>query len=271
MEFITGHFLGTLVNFAGVLVAGILGTLLKRGIPKRFSDIIMAAMAVCVMYVGIDGMLADAPPVAEGSFLSAGLVKILVMIISMAVGTVIGELIDIDKQLNRLANALGGIFKRITARKSGDGEGEAVAPESGVDTGARFAEGFVGCSLLFCVGAMAVNGAILDAQGDPSTLFAKTVIDMITCFVMSSTLGIGCAFSAFAVLIYQGIFNIVGLLLAEFVAASTIAYMSAVGSLIIILIGTNVLGITKVKTANMVPAMFVAIGVEPLLKLIFGA
>lgn len=262
MEFIANHFLGTLVNFICVLFAGVLGALLKRGVPKRFSDIIMSAMAVCVIYIGVDGVLAEAPQVNGGSFLNAGLMKVLVMIISMAVGTIVGELIDLDKQLNRLGELLGSSFKKMLSRKGGGADEGA---------GARFAEGFVGCSLLFCVGAMAINGAILDAQGQPGILLAKTVIDSIVCFVMASTLGIGCAFSAFSVLIYQGVFNIIGLLLVEFVSAATISYMSAVGSLIIILLGLNVLGVTKVKTANMVPSMFVAIGAEALLRLIFGA
>ena len=268
MQFIFDHFLGTLVNFVVVLIAGSLGTLVKRGIPKRFSDIIMSAMAVCVIYIGIDGVLSENSTVPEGSFLSAGLYKVLLLIISMAIGTAIGELIDIDKRLGSLANALGRLFKRVAA-KAGKKNGKVSV--DGEDAGARFAEGFVACSLLFCVGAMAVNGAILDAQGEPGTLLAKTVIDAISCFVMASSLGIGCAFSAFTVLVYQGIFNVVDLVLAEVAMASTISYMSAVGSLIIILIGTNVLGATKVKTANMVPAMFVAIGVEALFNLIFVA
>lgn len=290
MEFLLNHFLGTIVNFIGVIIAGVLGTLLKRGVPKRFTDIIMYSMAICVIYVGIDGILAEAPAVPEGSFLSAGLVKILIMISSMAIGCVLGELIDIDKQLTRLALALGNLFKRIIGamsgkrKKSAVGEGgeEAAADASvtevrdsdnvgaDVDVAEKFANGFVSCSLLFCVGAMAVNGAILDAQGDPSTLLAKTVIDMIVCFVMASTLGIGCAFSSLTVLVYQGTFNVVGLLLAEIVSASTISYMSIVGSLIIIFIGTNILGITKIKTANMVPAMFVAIAMEALMGLFLG-
>ena len=149
MEFIANHFLGTLVNFICVLFAGVLGALLKRGVPKRFSDIIMSAMAVCVIYIGVDGVLAEAPQVNEGSFLNAGLMKVLVMIISMAVGTIIGELIDLDKQLGRLGELLGSSFKKMLSRK-GEGADEGA--------GARFAEGFVGCSLLFCVGAMAING-----------------------------------------------------------------------------------------------------------------
>ncbi len=272
MTFLFEHFLGTITNFVVVLIAGILGALVKRGIPKRFTDIIMAAMAICVIYIGIDGILAPAPAVGDGNFLGAGLFKVLVMILSMAIGTVIGELIDLDKQMNRLGSFLGGIFKRVTAKGKSTTEGEALKLEGEAkDVGARFAEGFVGCSLLFCVGAMAVNGAILDAQGEPAMLLAKTVIDAISCFIMATTLGIGCAFSAFSVLIYQGIFNVVGLVLATLLSEATIAYMSVTGSLIIILIGTNLMGVTKIKTANMVPAMFAAIGVEALLKLFFGA
>lgn len=270
MQFITEHFLGTLVNFAVVLVAGIVGTLVKKGIPKRISDIIMSAMAICVIYIGIDGIMGAAPEVAEGSFLNAGLFKVLVMILSMAIGTLIGELIDIDKQLTRLGAIFGNIFKNVGRKRQTDAESLPDLSGEG-DVGATFAGGFVSCSLLFCVGAMSVNGAILDAQGEPGILLAKSVIDGISCFIMSSSMGIGCAFSAFFVLIYQGIFNFVGLALASIVAEATIAYMSFVGSLIIILIGTNVLGVTKVKTANMVPSMFIAIGIEALLRLVFGA
>ena len=264
MSFIFDHFLGTIVNFFVVLIAGILGTLVKKGIPKRFTDIVMSAMAICVIYIGIDGILGKAPAVNEESLLDAGLFKVLVMILSMAIGTIIGELIDIDKWLNRLGDFFGGCFRKLDSAAHG-------GQETNSSVGAKFAEGFVSCSLLFCVGAMAINGAILDATGEPGVLFAKSIIDGIVCFLMATTLGIGCAFSAFMVLTYQGIFNIVGILLSATLMPETISYMSFTGSLIIILVGTNVLGMTKVKTANMVPAMFAAIGVEALLKLIFGA
>lgn len=262
MTFITEHFLGTIVNFIVVFVAGFLGTLVKKGVPKRITDIVMSAMAICVIYIGIDGIIGEAPAVNEDSFLNAGLFKVLVMILSMAIGTIIGELIDIDKWLNKLGEVLGNGFKRLSGAEDGEG---------GKSAGAKFAEGFVSCSLLFCVGAMAINGAILDATGEPGVLLAKSIIDGIVCFLMATTLGIGCAFSAFLVLVYQGIFNVVGILLSQSLSPDTISYMSFTGSLIIILVGTNVLGMTKVKTANMVPAMFVAIGVEALLRLIFGA
>jgi uncharacterized membrane protein YqgA involved in biofilm formation len=249
-------FLGTIVNFFAVLVFGTLGTFLKRGIPKRISDAVISGMAICVIYIGIDGILEAAPPVPEGSFFSAGLVKVLIMILSMGIGTLIGELVDFDKLLGRLGNTLEMKMDGILNK---DGED---APRG------NFSRGFVSCSMLFCVGAMAVNGAIQDALGDPTLLLAKTVIDSITCFVMASTLGIGCAFSAFFLLIYQGGIGLLGFFLSSFIPASTITYMSVTGSLIIILIGTNVLGVTKVKTANMVPAMFMPLLLAPLFKLI---
>ena len=244
-------FLGTIVNFFVVLVCGLLGTLIKKGVPKRISDAIVSAMAVCVIYIGIDGVLESAPAVPAKSFLSAGLVKVLVMIISMALGCLAGELIDIDKWVNKLGESLEKRFVK-------DGE-------SG-----KFAKGFVSCSLLFCVGAMTVNGAFEDAMGKPDILLAKSVIDGIMCFVMASTLGIGCAVSAFFVLAYQGILTLVGMFLSGALPEYSISYMSMTGSLIIILIGTNMLGATKVKTANMIPAIFLPALVAPLIFLIIS-
>ena len=249
-------FIGTLVNFVSVLVFGLLGAFVKKGIPKHISEAVMSGMAICVIYIGIDGALESAPEVPEGSLLSAPLMKILIMIISLGIGTLIGELIDFDRLVNKLGDKLesklGGLIKRGSASEKGD-----------------FSKGFVTCSMLFCVGAMAVNGAILDALGNPTVLLAKTVIDSIACFILATTFGIGCAFSSFLVLIYQGSISVAAYFLASFIPEATISYMSVTGSLIIILIGTNVLGVTKVKTANMVPAMFIPIGLAPLFRLIF--
>ena len=242
-------FLGTIVNFLAVLVCGLLGMLVKKGVPKRISDALSCAMAICVIYIGIDGVLEQAPAVEEGGFLSDGLIKVLVMVISMGLGTLIGELIDIDKWVNRLGDTLE---KKLVK----DGEK------------GKFAKGFVSCSLLFCVGAMTVNGAFQDALGKSDILLAKSVIDGIMCFVMASTLGIGCAASSVFVLVYQGILTLVGMFIAGLLSPEIISYMSVTGSLIIILIGTNMLGATKVKTANMTPAIFLPALVWPLLSLL---
>ncbi len=247
-------FLGTIANFSAVLIFGLLGALLKKGIPQRVSDAIISGMAICVIYIGMDGALsstAQAP--SENSFFSPGVAKTLIMIISVAIGTLIGELIDFDKLINRLG---GTVEKKINARLP-----------AGSKT--SFSKGFVSASMLFCVGAMAVNGALQDGIGNPDILLAKTVIDSIVCFLMATTLGIGCAFSSFLLLLYQGAIAVGGFFLASFIPAATIAYMSATGSLIIVLVGTNLLGITHVKTANMVPAMFVPLALAPLFELLF--
>ena len=248
-------FLGTIINFFAVLIFGTLGALIKKGVPRRISDAIMAGLGVCVLYIGIDGILEKAPEVSEGAFLSAALIKVLIMIISMAVGTFLGELIDFDKQINKLGDLLEKKLGSLLSRGNSKG---------------NFAKGFVSCSLLFCVGAMAVNGALADAFGDPDILLAKTVIDSIAVFVMATNLGIGCAASAFFVLVYQGAISLFGLFIASAVSATTLSYMSAVGSLIIVLVGTNTIGITKIKTANMVPAMFLPIALAPIFDSIFG-
>ena len=242
-------FLGTIVNFFAVLVCGLLGTLIKKGVPKRINDALMSAMAICVIYIGIDGVLEEPPSVSEDSLLSAGLVKVLVMIISMALGTLIGELIDLEGLVERLGKFIEG---RLGAGSEGS-----------------FARGFVNCSLLFCVGAMAINGSIEGAQGNHEILLAKSVIDGIACFIMATTLGVGCAFSSFFVLFYQGGIGILALLLLSTISPAAVSYMTATGSLIIILVGTNVLGITRVRTANMVPAMLVSLGVSALISLVF--
>jgi uncharacterized membrane protein YqgA involved in biofilm formation len=241
-------FLGTIVNFFVVLVMGTLGSFMKRGVDKRVVDAMVCAMGICVVFIGIDGALESAPAVSEGAFFSAGLVKVLVMIISLGLGTLIGELVDFDKRVNALGDILAKRFSH--------------GGESG-----SFSEGFAQCSILFCVGAMAVNGAFADALGKPDILLAKSVIDGIICFMMSTTLGIGCAFSAFPVLAYQGALTGLGYFLTDALPASTVTYMSVTGSLIILLIGTNLLGVTKVKTANMIPAIFLPIAVAPLILL----
>lgn len=251
MGFLTDHFLGTMVNFAVVLVMGILGSLIRIGLSKRITDTVMAAIGACVVYMGISGALETAPAVSEDCLLSADLFKILVMILSMAFGAFIGEVINIDKWINKLGDFLGS---RIGEK----------------DKNENFAKGFVSCSLLFCVGAMTVNGAIADVQGDPSILIAKAVIDGIAVFLMASTMGFGCAFSAFFVLIYQGLISIAAFALVGVLSTATLTYMAVTGSLVIMFVGTNVIGITRVRTANLIPALFLPIAFEALLKWILG-
>ena len=244
-------FLGTIVNFAAVLIAGILGVLIKRGVPERFSDTIMKGMGIVVVYIGISGALESAPVYESASFLSDDLRKILIMILSLAIGSAIGELCNIEGGLERLGNF---VEKKFSKGESKQGD---------------IARGFVTCSLLFCVGAMAVTGSIADATGNPDIILAKTVIDAITCFTMATTMGIGCALSAFVVLLYQGTITTLAFFMADLLTGPTLSYMSMTGSLIIVLVGLNVMGATKVRTANMVPAIFIPLLLEPLFAWMF--
>ena len=243
-------FLGTIINFVVVLIAGTLGALLKCGIPDRLEKAIMGAMGACVVVIGLEGALEAPPEVSPDSMLSAGLVKMLIIIISMGLGTLIGTIIDIDKWLTRFGDFLEKKLGKLS-------------------TGGGFSRGFVSCTMLFCVGAMAVNGAIADAMGEPDILIAKTVIDAFACFMMATSLGIGCAFSAFGVLIYQGLITLGGLFLFSAVPEATMSYVSITGSVVVMLVGTNVLGATQVKTANMIPAIFLPFALAPLAELIF--
>jgi uncharacterized membrane protein YqgA involved in biofilm formation len=189
-------------------------------------------------------------------FGDAGLTKFVIIILSLAAGSAIGALIDIDKWVNRLGSALE---KKFVKR---DEEG----------SGGSFAEGFISCTIMTCVGAMAVYGSILDAAGQPSTLIAKSVIDAIACFVMAASLGIGCALSAVPMLIYQGIITALTLVMQNALAGTAvfdacIYYLSSVGNLILVIIGLNFLGATNVKTANMTPAVFIPFILVPILNL----
>ena len=164
-------FLGTIVNFFVVLICGLVGLQIKKGIPVRVGEILKQAMSICVIYIGVSGMLEQAPHVGS-KLLSDELVKVLIMVISMGLGSIIGEVINIDKWVNKLGNNLEERFVK-------DGEKD------------KFAEGFIYCSMLFCIGAMTINGDFADAQGNPDILIAKSVIDGLVCLSVASTLGVG--------------------------------------------------------------------------------
>lgn len=223
--------LGTLVNVGAILVGGFLGLLFRKGLPQRISDTLMKGLGLCVFLVGISGML-------EGK-------NALIAILSIAVGALLGELLDLDRHLNRL----GAFLQRKLSPHSKAGPG---APAEN-----RFAEGFVSASLLFCVGAMAVVGALDSGlTGNHETLFAKSLIDGLTAMIFASSLGAGVLLSALPVLLYQGAITLLAGLLSPVLTATIVAEMTCVGSLLIVAIALNMLGITKLKVMNYLPAIF---------------
>ncbi|QLY79383.1 DUF554 domain-containing protein [Clostridium intestinale] len=219
--------LGTIVNFFTIFVGGIIGVLLKGGLPERFTDTIMSGIALCVIYIGISGTL-------KGE-------NMLLIVISIAIGSLLGEFINIDEKLILLGNFIENKAKNFSKDTS-------------------ISLGFVTASLLFCVGAMAVVGSLESGLlGKYDILFTKSILDGVTALILSSTLGIGVILSAFSVLVYQGLITLAASLLQNILTTPIVNEMSAVGSLLIIGIGLNMLGITKIKVANMLPAIFIPI------------
>lgn len=215
---------GTLINVAAVLLGCFVGLLLGKLIPEQLGDAIQKGIALCVLYIGIEGML-------DGT-------NALITILSMVLGVIVGELLHLDDKIHALGNWAEHRFA-----KSG---------QKG-----RFAEGFVSASLLFCVGAMAIVGSLESGLlSDHSTLYAKSMLDAVSSVVYSSTMGVGVALSAVVVLLYQGLITLCAAFAEPYLTDFVIAEMKCVGSLLIIAIGLNMLGITKIKLMNYVPAIF---------------
>lgn len=219
--------LGTIVNVAAIVVGGAVGLLLKKGLPERLSATVMGGVGLAVIYIGVGGAL-------KGQ-------NTLVAVLSIVVGAALGSWLDLDRGLNRLGDRAQAAF----AKNGGDN---------------RFAEGFVSASLLFCVGAMAVVGSLQSGlSGDHGTLFAKSLLDGVSSMVFASTLGAGVLLSAVAVLVYQGAITLLAQIVAPVLSDAVVAEMTCVGSLLIIGIGLNMLGVTKLKLANYLPAIFLPI------------
>ena len=219
--------IGTLINSLTIIIGSIIGLFVKGKINEKISDTIMSVLALCVIYIGVSGAL-------KGE-------NTIVMIISIALGGLIGESIDIDSKLENLGNKIEKMVNK---------NGSTVS----------IAEGFVTSTLLFCVGAMAIVGALESGlNNNYSTLLAKSILDGISSIIFSSTLGIGVILSSVSVLLYQGSITLAAGMLSNMLNDVAITNITAVGSLLIIGLGLNILGISKIKVSNLLPAMLFAI------------
>lgn len=217
--------LGTVVNAIAVIVGGIAGFLLKKGIPERYKEAIMQAVGLSVLVIGLLGALKTD--------------NILLMVFSMVIGVIIGEAAKIEDKLGNLGKRLEDKF--------GDKEGGIV-------------KGFVTGSLIYCIGAMAVMGALESGlTGRHEILFTKSLLDGITAIVFASTLGIGVAFSSIVVFIYQGLITVMAAFIKPFLTECVIREMSAVGGLLIMAISFNIMEIKKIRVGNMLPAIFIPV------------
>jgi uncharacterized membrane protein YqgA involved in biofilm formation len=216
---------GTLVNAAAVITGAAVGLLLKRGMPERYQQTIMQGLGLAVGIIGL-----------QMAFKTQ---NILIVILSIVVGAVLGEALNIDAWLNKLGNWL--------TAKLGNQYGNV-------------GEGFVTASLVYCIGAMAVVGSIQDGlTGDASTLYAKSMLDGISAIVFASTLGIGVALSSISVLIYQGSITALAGAFSTLLTGSIITELTAVGGVLIIGISLLMLEVKKIKVANLLPAIPAAV------------
>lgn len=219
--------IGVIANTITVLIGSLCGLLLSRGIPEKVSDTVMRAIGLCTLYIGISGAL-------EGE-------NTLVLILSMAIGTMIGVWLDIDKHFTQAVEKIETKFRR------GDGK-------------VSLAEGFISASLLFCVGAMTIVGSLqAGLTGDNRMLFTKSILDLISSFLFASTLGIGVVASAGFVFVFQGAIVLAATWLAPLLSDAVIAEMTCAGSLLIVALGLNLIGVTKLKILNYLPAVFLPI------------
>ena len=220
--------LGTIVNSLTVILGCTIGLIVKNRLTTKISDTIMSGLALCTIYIGISGAL------------NGG--NTLIIVISIAIGGIIGEIIDIDNWLNNLGYYIERKFKR---NKEDD---------------VSIAEGFISSSLLFCVGAMTIVGALESGlRGNHELLFTKSILDGISAIIFTSSLGIGVIFSSITVFIYQGSITIGAGLLAGILSTEVITNMSSVGGVIILGLGLNMIGVTKIKIANLLPSIFLPI------------
>ena len=219
--------IGALINAAAILLGGGIGLLFKGKISNKLSESITRAMGLCICIIGVSGAL-------EGD--------LMLLVVSLMLGTLTGEFLDIDGKLNTL-----GLFlqKKLTRE----------------DSHSRFAEGFVTATLLFCVGAMAVVGSIESGlRNDYSIIVTKSIIDGGVAMVFASYLGLGVLFSAFAVLLYQGIIEFFAGYLQGVLTLSLITQISAAGGVMILAIGFNMALGAKIKVANLLPGLIFVVG-----------
>lgn len=215
--------LGTIINALAIIAGSLLGLLFKKGIPEGYKQTVMQAISLAVILIGLKSALQSS--------------ELLIVIISLALGSIIGEFAGIEDKLERLGQWLESRF----------------SSESG-----SISKGFVTASLVYCVGSMAIVGSFESGlTGNHQTLFAKSALDGISSIIFASSLGFGVLLSSIPVFLYQGALTLTAGLLKPFLIPAVVAQMSATGGLLIAAIGINLLGVIKIRVGNMLPAIFI--------------
>lgn len=231
--------LGVIVNVITVIIGSTIGLLFKKGIPERISKAVMTGIGLCTIYIGISGVIECKDP--------------LTMIISIVLGVAIGTLFRIDDGINKIGAFISSKFKK-------SGKNSAVA------------EGFVTACLVFCIGAMTITGSIeAGLNNNNDILFTKSLLDLVSSAVLSVSLGVGVVFAALFVLVFQGGLVLLSQLLSGILTdPAIITSITSTGGLLILALGLNIIGVTKIKVADFLPAIVISPFVYSLLQMIMG-
>lgn len=228
--------IGTMMNVAGVLAGGLIGSVFGKIVTQRYQEALMKVCGLSVIFIGISGAL-EKMMIISGNQLSSG--GTMMIIGSFTVGTLVGEWLNIEEKMER--------FGQWLKEKSGNAKDQL------------FVEGFVTTSLTICIGAMAIVGSIQDGLfGDYSILAAKAVLDFIIVVVLTSTMGKGCIFSAIPVAILQGTITILAQFMEPIMTDAALHNLSLTGSMLIFCVGVNLFWGKMIKVANMLPTIVIA-------------
>lgn len=237
--------MGTIVNVAAIIAGGAAGLVSRRFLEERYQETIMKAMGFAIIVMALGSTLSEMLAVKitdtgggfQGSLDTRGTIM---MILSLAIGALFGELIDLDRRFEHF-----GIWLR---------------DKSGNQEDSRFIEGFVSSSLTVCVGAMAILGALQDGiSRDPATLYAKAILDLIIIMMMTASLGKGCVFSALSVGIFQGSITLLAKVIAPVMTEAAVSNISLVGNVLILCVGVNLIWPKTIRVANVLPAIVIAV------------
>ena len=230
--------MGTLINVAGIILGGLIGLLCGKLITTQIQDTLLKANGICVLFLGLAGTLEQMITVQDGSLTSSGT---MMMILSLSIGSLIGEWINLDLRMEHF--------------------GQWLKQKTGNSKDRLFVDGFVTASLTVCIGAMAIVGSIQDGlTGNYSTLLTKAILDLIIICVMTASLGKGCIFSAIPVALLQGSVTLLAKSIQPIMTEAALSNLSFVGNMLIFCVGINlVFENTRIKVANMLPAIFVAV------------
>lgn len=221
-------------------MGGLIGLLFKRHVSDALGDFLLKGQGLCVLLVAVQGM------VQGGS--------VIVVTLSVALGSLLGFAVDLDRRVRRLGDWAQRRLDTLFA---------------GSERMGSFSDGFVAATLFCCTGAMAIVGSLQAGISlDHSTLISKGLIDLVVCMPLAATLGIGVPFAGVSIVLYESVLSLLAAALGTLLSDAVITEMSVTGSLLLLAMGTNLLGVTDLKVANLLPAAFLPIAVVPLLQLV---